>query len=150
MADAASAGEDAFYFDWNGPVIVDRDAALPALTALARSRPVARSHASAPQVQQIANVRVEHATEIACGTRSPDRLVVCLDADGRFAPGDELALLARVSRATHVQAGSVRARDAVLASLAATGAVFSSVIVVTASADCTGACDGRVVVEGAQ
>lgn len=142
----AFAGEGADFAEQNGPVIVDRGASVaPTLNA---RRPVPGSEALTSNVAQVANLRVEVSTRVACGTRSAQRLVVCLDTDGRFPPTDELALLARLPRATAVEAGSVQARQAVIAAAGLAGLPSTLDPVITAFSDCTGACGGRVVVEG--
>lgn len=75
--------------------------------------------------------------------------MLCLDADGRFPPADELSMLARVKGATSIEVGSIRARSALAAALE--GAAVSAPVepVITAFSDCSGACDGRVVVGSA-
>ena len=118
----------------------------PAIPSLARARPVPTSIATAPQVLALGNIHVERSLPTPCGTRTPDRLVLCLNADSAFAPADELALLARASAAVLIEVGSVKARDAVLRALSAADTVAPLDPTVTAFADCIGACDGRVVI----
>jgi hypothetical protein len=150
LATPVVAGEGAFWFEQDGPVIVDRGAALdPAVGVHVPARPVPRSQASTAQVASLANVRVERTVEEPCGARTPERLVLCLDTDGRFSATDELALLARVPAATSIEVGSIRARAALLVTLQSADVTPVAAPVITAFADCTGACDGRIVIRSA-
>lgn len=145
-----AAGKGAYFADQGGPVIVDRGAELtPELIRPRRPIPQSQGTGAAPRFEQLANISVEVASSDTCGTRSPQRLVACLDTDGRFAAADELALLARLPQATSIEAGSVQAREAVIA--ASTRADLHPAVepIITAFAGCTGACAGRVVVESA-
>lgn len=146
LAAPVVAGEGAYFAEIDGPVIVDRGASLPA-SLTGALRPVPLSHARFSSFAQIANIRVELAPSDSCGTRAAQRLVLCLDTNGRFPPADELALLARLPRATAVEAGSVQARQALIASAALADVRSPVEPVITSFANCTGACDGRVVVE---
>ena len=140
------AGEGAYFAEIDGPVIVDRGATLPASLSVAL-RPVPQSQTRASSFAQIANIRVEVAASDSCGSHSAQRLVLCLDTEGRFPPADELALLARLPRATAVEAGSVQARQAFIAAAALADVRSPVEPVITPFEDCTGACGGRVVVE---
>lgn len=146
LANPVVAGEGAYFAEIDGPVIVDRGASLPSSLTASR-RPVPFSEARGSSFAQIANIRVEVAASDSCGTRSTQRLVLCLDTDGRFPPADELALLARLPRATAVEAGSVQASQALIAAAALADVRSPVEPVITSFADCTGACGGRVVVE---
>jgi hypothetical protein len=149
LVSPVDAGEGAFFADQDGPVIIDRG--TPIASSLKNAaRPVPQSQALTSSLAQIANLSVELSSSTPCGSRSAQRLVVCLDVDGRFAPADELALLARLPQATAVEAGSVQVREAVIAAAARADLRSPIEPIVTAFADCTGACAGRVVVESAQ
>jgi hypothetical protein len=150
LAVPVHAQERAAYFDQNGPVIIDRSAALDHLLASQlRARPVPRSQADTAQVISIGNIRIERRVEIACGDRTPDRLVLCLDTTGQFPAADELILLARATAATRIEVGSSRAHGALLSALQAAEVVPAVEPVITGFSDCTGACDGRVVIGSA-
>lgn len=125
-----------------------------ALATSLQSRPVLRSHANAATLPEamarLGNVSVVSSVvtpaSTPCGFRTSTAAVLCLDADGALGADDELALLSRLGRATRLEVGSLRARNIVMKVATDAGRAVPVDPVVTAFADCSGACDARIVV----
>lgn len=127
-------------------MIVDRSGEVPeVIRAAASAHPVAASHGPVPVQATLGNLHVERVASQACGDRTPTLLVACLDTEGRFVDSDELALLARAAQAASIEVGSLKARAAFLAALRSGSIAITVEPAVTRFANCTGACEGRVV-----